>query len=144
MSIPEKKYRARVFGGILRWMNPQTASYEYVCVKGRKTAIWSFPKGHSLEGEDPVTCAEREIEEETGITYLPRYTSHLKLGSVHLYVYDLAKKYPVIAQDTREVGEVRWMTLEEMTTQHGNASFTEYVEKQLYRQSRHQPLLSIF
>ena len=144
MSTPEKKYRARVFGGILRWMNPQTATYEYVCVKGRKTAIWSFPKGHSHRGEDPIACAEREIEEETGITQLPRYTSHLKFGSIHLYVYDLPQKYPVAAKDTREVGEVRWATLEEMTALHGNKGFTEYVEKQIAREQCRPVLASIF
>lgn len=125
-------------------MNPNTAAYEYVCVKGRKTAIWSFPKGHSHQGEEPLECAEREIIEETGIACLPRYTSHIKLGSVHLYVYDLPKKYPVHAKDTREVGEVRWATLEEMTTLHGNKGFTEYVEKQLTRKQRHPILASIF
>lgn len=126
-------------------MNPETATYEYVCVKGRKTAIWSFPKGHSYEGEEPLECAEREIIEETGITHLPQYSSHIKLGSVHLYVYELPKKYPVTAQDTREVGEVRWATLEEMSQLHGNKGFTEYTERQLRRQARRQPILtSIF
>lgn len=123
-------------------MNPQTGSYEYVCVKGRKTSIWSFPKGHSHKGEEPLECAEREIAEETGITQLPRYTSHIKVGSVHLYVYDLPKKYPVIAQDQREVGEVRWATLEEMSQLRGNKGFTDYVDRQLARQSRLQPILS--
>lgn len=138
MEQPPKKYRSRVFGGILRWMNPTTSCYEYVCVKGRATSIWSFPKGHSHRGEQPLECAEREIEEETGVNCLPPYSSHQKLGSVNLYVYDLPQKYPVEAYDTREVEEVKWCTLEEMTYLHGNKGLTEYVARQRRR------ILSIF
>lgn len=28
---------------------------------------WEFPKGHIEEGEDEITTAEREVEEETGL-----------------------------------------------------------------------------
>lgn len=31
---------------------------------------WSLPKGHIEDGEDAITAARREIEEETGITNL--------------------------------------------------------------------------
>lgn len=29
---------------------------------------WSFPGGHLEYGEDPMDCARREVEEETGLT----------------------------------------------------------------------------
>jgi predicted NUDIX family NTP pyrophosphohydrolase len=42
--------------------------------------VWSIPKGEYEEGEDPLACALREFEEETG-TFLP--TSRLvDLGDV--------------------------------------------------------------
>lgn len=31
-------------------------------------SFWGFPKGHLDPGEEPITAARREIEEETGLT----------------------------------------------------------------------------
>lgn len=36
--------------------------------KGKEKAAWSVPKGEFTEGEDPLTVAKREFEEETGQT----------------------------------------------------------------------------
>lgn len=36
--------------------------------KGKENAAWSVPKGEFTEGEDPLTVAKREFEEETGQT----------------------------------------------------------------------------
>lgn len=81
-------------------------------------------------------CARREIEEETGITSLPPHTSHLRLGGVYLYVFDLPQKYPVEAKDTREIEDVRWYTMEEMKALRGNKSMMEYIERQERRSQK--------
>ena len=47
--------------------------------KNKDTGAWSIPKGEFIDGEDPLTAAQREFEEETGITPTPPYTP---LGSV--------------------------------------------------------------
>ena len=59
-------------------MQPKEMSYGFVVVYHaedgdrflvvRQHANWSLPKGHIEEGEDPLTCARRELFEETGIT----------------------------------------------------------------------------
>jgi predicted NUDIX family NTP pyrophosphohydrolase len=36
--------------------------------KGKEMGAWSIPKGEFTEGEDPLTVAKREFEEETGQT----------------------------------------------------------------------------
>ncbi len=36
--------------------------------KGKDKAVWSIPKGEFAEGEDPLTVAKREFNEETGQT----------------------------------------------------------------------------
>jgi predicted NUDIX family NTP pyrophosphohydrolase len=41
---------------------------------------WSIPKGEHADGEDPLACARREFEEETGIA--PPEGALLELGEV--------------------------------------------------------------
>ena len=53
---------------------------KYAMVQGRHTGKWSFPKGHSNEGEKPVECMLREVAEETGIDELPELAATVKLG----------------------------------------------------------------
>lgn len=36
--------------------------------KGKENGAWSIPKGEFTEGEDPLTVAKREFNEETGQT----------------------------------------------------------------------------
>jgi 8-oxo-dGTP pyrophosphatase MutT (NUDIX family) len=134
--MSEVKPRRRVFGGIVRWRNPQTNTYEYVVVKARRTAIYSFPKGHSHANELPMECALREIEEETGLSQLPAPTGHTKQGGSNLFFFDVPCKYPLKAKDMREVEDVRWYTLEEMETLRGNKGLMNYVERERNRQSR--------
>jgi 8-oxo-dGTP pyrophosphatase MutT (NUDIX family) len=41
-----------------------------VAVVKNRDEFWSLPKGHIEEGEDALTAARREIQEETGLTQL--------------------------------------------------------------------------
>jgi ADP-ribose pyrophosphatase YjhB (NUDIX family) len=43
---------------------------EVIVVAQGKSNTWSLPKGHVEEGEDFLTTAKREVEEETGVTDL--------------------------------------------------------------------------
>lgn len=46
----------------------------------RDAGAWSIPKGEYEDGEDPVACALREFEEETGTALRP--PALVELGSV--------------------------------------------------------------
>ena len=53
-----------------------------IAIASQHGKSWSLPKGHIEEGEDALTAAKREIEEETGITDL---TFIKELGSYSRY-----------------------------------------------------------
>jgi len=42
-----------------------------VCEKASK--LWGIPKGHQEDNESYYDCWKRELKEETGIVFLPRY-----------------------------------------------------------------------
>ena len=48
----------------------------------RDEGAWSIPKGEHGEGDDPLACALREFEEETGTRLVPERA--LPLGAVRL------------------------------------------------------------
>jgi 8-oxo-dGTP pyrophosphatase MutT (NUDIX family) len=66
----------QVAGGVVL-----NARGEVAIVKNRDE-FWSLPKGHIEEGEDAITAARREIEEETGLTNL---SLERELGSYERY-----------------------------------------------------------
>ncbi|HEX5656653.1 MAG TPA: NUDIX domain-containing protein [Polyangiales bacterium] len=47
--------------------------------KNKDLGSWSLPKGELAEGEDPLACALREFQEETGLTACAPY---LALGEI--------------------------------------------------------------
>ncbi len=55
---------------------------EVALVVSGQDNFWGFPKGHIDAGEDALTAAKREIEEETGLTKLELIRS---LGSYGRY-----------------------------------------------------------
>lgn len=86
-------------------------------VRGKRSRIWSLPKGCINEGESEIDCAQRETLEETGLAvelqqdhqricinhnvyFLVLVTSHLKLRT----------------RDKEEVDKVNWMTIDELRT----------------------------
>lgn len=63
----------RTSAGILLYRRRKSNSVEVFLVhpggpfwKGKEKNAWSIPKGEFTEGEDPLTAARREFEEETG------------------------------------------------------------------------------
>jgi len=122
----ERPFRPKVCGGILI-VKTKDGTTKYALVQGRYTGKWSFPKGHSLQGESPIDCSRREIAEETSIDELPKHTHHMRLGYGHYYVYELVAECPLVARDTHEVMDTRWVTLEEMATMSVNADVSRYI-----------------
>jgi len=84
-------------------------------VRGRKSKKWSCPKGHKHRGETYIECAVRETEEEAGINLehsIPIAYQRLSVGEY--YFYDLDEEVTPRINDTLEITEAKWMTIDEM------------------------------
>jgi 8-oxo-dGTP diphosphatase len=61
----------RAAGCVLWRRSPVDGEPEICLVHRPKYDDWSHPKGKLKRGEDPLACALREVEEETGYTASP-------------------------------------------------------------------------
>jgi 8-oxo-dGTP pyrophosphatase MutT (NUDIX family) len=112
-GIPPKR-KAKTYGGILCKKGVTVEDDEYVLVQGRYTGKWSFPKGHSNEGEEPLKCSLREVAEETGLDDLPEPSEYLQIGYGNYFVFNLERKIELVPRDKGEIMNTRWVRLEEM------------------------------
>lgn len=82
---------------------------------------WDLPKGKMDEGETAETCAEREIEEETGVKGL---SLKRKIGETHhiynernkdilkitrWFYFTCSSKQSTVAQAEEDITEVKWI-----------------------------------
>jgi len=82
----------------------------------RRGGCWCFPGGHVEAGENSRRAIQRELREELGIESVARQ----RLGSVRvgaeyiLAVWQVEHVAGLLEPDPAEVGEMRWMKLEEI------------------------------
>jgi ADP-ribose pyrophosphatase YjhB (NUDIX family) len=127
---PQKdRVKQKTYGAILR-IKTATGKEKYALVRGSYTGKWSFPKGHSNEGELPIECTLREVAEETGIDELPEPTEYIQVGYGNYFIFNLDDQVPLIPRDTHEIMDTKWVTLEEMEKMPLNADASLY-RKQL-------------
>ena len=129
---PRERNKTKTFGGILS-IKCKDGETRYALVQGRYTGKWSFPKGHSNEGEEPIECTRREIAEETGIDELPEPTDYQHCGYGNYFLFKLGEQVPLIPRDTNEIMDTKWVTLEEMERMSLNAD-ASYYRKQLQKE----------
>jgi 8-oxo-dGTP diphosphatase len=115
-SSPKKDFTVHASGCVV-WRRGDQGGLEVALVHRDRYDDWSHPKGKRDEGEDDLTCAVREVEEETGF----RGTIHCELPSAH---YPDRKGRPKMVrywsmeysagefEANDEVDEVRWLSLE--------------------------------
>lgn len=123
------KVRVRVVGGIFRTGDISSGKpLRYAVVRGRRSGIWSFPKGHGKRGETAEETARREIEEETGWTVLPAPIGSRRVASVRYYIYEMPYEMGIMPTDQREIGDARWMTRDELREVTVNRGIAEYLK----------------
>ena len=127
--VSRKKIKRRKgYGGIIKVFSETLNTFEYVIVQGRETGIWSFPKGHfDNDNESPLECALREIKEETGL-YLEDIEPVCKFGKY--FIFELNEKLVLEPQDTVEISQAIWITIENMKKlKPNNNGIREFLKK---------------
>jgi 8-oxo-dGTP pyrophosphatase MutT (NUDIX family) len=99
-------------------------------VRGRKSQKWSFPKGHKKRGETYISCAVRETFEESGVDLDGRMPiAYQRLSVGEYYFYDLDEEVVPTINDTREIDEVKWMTIDDMKNVPCNVDVNNFLNR---------------
>jgi 8-oxo-dGTP pyrophosphatase MutT (NUDIX family) len=124
-----KSFKQKTYGAVL--CIKRKSGDLYALVQGSYTGKWSFPKGHSNEGEKPLECTLREVGEETGIDKLPEPSEYIQIGYGNYFVFYLEESIPLIPRDTHEIMDTKWVTLEEMERMSLNADASLYRKRHI-------------
>ncbi len=104
-------------------------------VQGRRTGIWSFPKGHLKPSETAIECALRELKEETGLILSPRAPfQYKKLAAGSYFFVDVNDEMNTVPEDTAEVCAVAWVPVEKLGSIHGNIDVESFRKQRLWRE----------
>ena len=114
----------QVFGCIL-----ESHEGRILLVQGRKSGKWSFPKGHPLEDETPFECAQRELIEETGLCAPAYPTTIHQLATGVYYHYKVGEELIGEPEDTNEVIDLRWVSVDEMRHMSVNIDVNTYLRR---------------
>ncbi|NNF55003.1 MAG: NUDIX hydrolase [Acidimicrobiales bacterium] len=104
--------------GCVLWRRSPSGGQEVAVIHRNRYDDWSHPKGKRDPGEDDLTCAVREVEEETGLRGTIRgalptvnYLDHKGRNKVVRYwSMELAGGQFVVND---EVDELRWLSVPE-------------------------------
>jgi len=97
-------------------------------VRGALTGKWSFPKGHLKFGELGQECALRELREETGISLEHgTYFKVIELFKQNEYFCYRIPEVEPCPEDTGEICDAGWFSLEEMTQMECNADIKRFM-----------------
>ena len=151
---PQNTVRSKSAGGVV------VNSRGEILVTSQRGNSWSLPKGHVEVGEDDLTTAKRETEEETGVKDLQlvkdlgtyaRYkiakngvgedTSELK--EIHMFLFRTTDE-TLVPTDHDNHPEARWIRPEEVSkllTHPKDAEFFDSLRSEIISATRQQARL---
>lgn len=118
-----------------------------ILVVNQNNDSWSLPKGHIDPGEDALTAAKREIQEESGIP-IEKLNLEKELGSYsrskialgggedytetkHITMFKFTTTYTDLAPEDPANPEAKWVLKEEVVTLLTHAKDVEFFQSQL-------------
>lgn len=107
-----KRKKEEICGTIIKTKIDDIEKYALVC--GKYTMKWSFPKGHRKIREDPIDCAIRETQEETGISIKMEPEGILRLNTGTYFIFSFDQIVPLNPLDQKEIADANWFTMDEM------------------------------
>lgn len=100
---------------------------ETVVIKGRRSLMWSFPKGHGEYRELPLEACIRELREETGIDLKgSQPDDEIRFRSGTYFVFFVNERFPLIPEDTKEVMEAMWTPISRLSYLTGNKDLRSF------------------
>ncbi len=131
-ELYKRKY-TKFYMSFLKQDNGESLRKTIQQIRSFNTLSWEVPKGRQLDSqENNITCAIREIKEETGLnkcdyTILPnvkRYVNYVSLGTRYICTYYIAIINPSIkyynnsllkdVQTISEVSEAKWFDIDKI------------------------------
>ena len=113
-------------------------------VRGKRSRIWSLPKGCINQGETEIQCAQRETLEESGLSIdLNDLTLRVCINH-NVYFVVIIKDHPKLKiRDKDEIDKVSWMTLNEIKTLECNKDLRSILQYPKRRFNFHNQLIDI-
>ncbi len=117
-------------------------------VRGKKSRIWSLPKGCMNTGENEIQCAQRETAEEAGLFLdlsaheIQRITINHNIYFIHVLNFNPKLRI----RDKSEIDKIAWMTLNELQNINCNKDLRSILQYPLKRFAFHnvlEPILQL-
>jgi bis(5'-nucleosidyl)-tetraphosphatase len=91
-------------------------------VRGKRSKIWSLPKGCIDDEETEVECAQREMLEETGVNVSIDTSIHPRVMINHnvYFLVHIQHNPKLKIRDRGEIDKVNWITLSELRSMNSN------------------------
>lgn len=109
------------------------AGPKFLMLKGRRSCVWSFPKGHpeDVDKNSPLRTAVRETQEETGLVNGHDYTivgDAIRFGK-RPYWLGIVQGEPTVQLCWHEHIEWCWMSRDEIAEANANTDVRAWVKK---------------
>lgn len=82
----KRSFAQEFSAGIIPLFKNNQDEYECLLIQYSNGDHWDFPKGHIEKGEDALTAAQRELQEETGLrceSLIPNFAAFLYYSIKH-------------------------------------------------------------